>query len=172
MATPSVQRGFSLIELLFTVAIIGLLSAIVLGSLQTARLRASDASVRQQAVELRSLMELERVASGNYNAIKTGGAWKAAGTSCAQGTFSGTYAAQAAQICTALVRASGPACGTSCTYFGATANNNAQKFTIMAYLPAASAAAGEARWLCVGSSGNQSVSNGSPWGQGGCYANP
>lgn len=168
----STTRGFTLIELLVVVAIIGVLSSVVLGAMRDARYKAADAAVRQQATQLRNLMEQERTNSGTYTAIKNGGSWKAAGAACTAG-FSGQFATKAAEVCTRLVAATGTSCDTSCVFFQATGPaNSAEKYSIMAYLPWTSVLAGSARYLCIGSSGNQSVSAGSPWGEDGCYQNP
>lgn len=167
-------RGFTLIELLVVVAIIGVLATITLASLQTARLKASDATVRSEVIQLRNLMELENTTTGSYTAIKngSGSGWIASGGSCTG--FSGTYASQGVNVCTALVKATGSACGANCVYFLLTNPDSTSKYSIMAYLPAASAAAGSARWFCYGSSGRSTVSTSSlgAWNDPGCYANP
>jgi len=59
------QRGFTLIELLVVIAIIGILAAVVIGSLNDARSGGQDASIKQSVANIRSQAELV-YNRGNY----------------------------------------------------------------------------------------------------------
>ncbi len=52
------KRGFTLIELLVVVAIIGMLSTIVMVSLNTARKKARDSEVRTELAQIRTAIQL------------------------------------------------------------------------------------------------------------------
>ena len=59
------NKGFTLVELLVVMAIIGILSAVVLASLNTSRTKASDATVKQNLTGPREQGELYYYANSN-----------------------------------------------------------------------------------------------------------
>ncbi|MBI2048713.1 MAG: type II secretion system protein [Parcubacteria group bacterium] len=67
------SKGFTLIELLVVIAIIGVLSSVVLASLNTARAKARDASRKVELRQMQTALELYR--SSNTAYPTTGGAW-------------------------------------------------------------------------------------------------
>lgn len=76
------KRGFTLIELLVVIAIIGVLSSVVLASLNSARLKARDARRVSDAQEVRKALELYYDDYGRYPSnVDTGsdGGWDNSG---------------------------------------------------------------------------------------------
>ena len=64
MRRPSQQRGFTLIEILIVVVIIGILATMVVPKFADARREASISSVRNQLQTLRAQVELYRAGNG------------------------------------------------------------------------------------------------------------
>lgn len=159
MMVKTPERGFTLIELLVVISIIGLLSSVVLSSLQTARLKSRDTAIKAQVRQFVTLMNLNFNETGSYAQLQSG--WDYTAADCS-GSFSGAHMAKARELCTAIVEDNGGA--------GLHTGNNvstATRFSVMAQL------ASQALWVCAGSSGGYTdtqVTGG--WTGTGCFANP
>ena len=62
------NRGFSLVELLIVISIIGLLSSIVLPAVNSGRTKANNAKVKAQLSSIRDAAEVYYSTNGNYGA--------------------------------------------------------------------------------------------------------
>lgn len=67
-------RGFTLIELLVVIAIIGVLSSIVISSLNTARNKGNDAAIKSNLDQARTVGELFYDSNGNHYVVTAGSA--------------------------------------------------------------------------------------------------
>ena len=85
------QKGFTLIELLVVIAIIGVLSSVVLASLNTSRVKGNDAKTKAQVSGLRTAAELyysaQATPSYGISVVGTEAAGLSVGPGCASGMF-------------------------------------------------------------------------------------
>ncbi|MBP9701911.1 MAG: type II secretion system protein [Candidatus Pacebacteria bacterium] len=108
------KKGFTLIELLVVIAIIGILSSVVLASLNTARTKGADAAIKQNLSGIRPQADIyyddETKGNGTYGVAFNGGTAgdcsAEAGTLFADETIAGQY--------TSAAQASGPTSVASC----------------------------------------------------------
>jgi prepilin-type N-terminal cleavage/methylation domain-containing protein len=135
------QRGFTLIELLVVIAIIGILSSVVLASLNSARDKGNIAAIQSDLATIQTQAEIFYGGTGN-NSYGTAGSTN----SCAVG---GSLFAADTTIVKAIAAAN-LANGTDAPYGVVTCNNSATAYAIQAGLPAV---IGTNRYWCVDSTG-------------------
>lgn len=100
------KRGFTLIELLVVIAIIGILSAVVLASLNTARSKGQDAAIQSDLTTIQTQAEIYYGGTGNNS-------YGANGTTCAVGVFSDPTIIKAVAAMTTAAGNVAPTCNTS-----------------------------------------------------------
>jgi prepilin-type N-terminal cleavage/methylation domain-containing protein len=120
MKLGHLRRGFTLIELLVVIAIIGILSSVVLASLNTARNKGNDASVKSNLSTIHTQAELAYDTNGN----KYGTAGIAAGQDCVSGTGVSTSMFATDSTIKAAIAAANSASGGQATCYMDSAGQN------------------------------------------------
>ncbi|MEI6058039.1 MAG: prepilin-type N-terminal cleavage/methylation domain-containing protein [bacterium] len=82
------QKGFTLIELMVVIAIIGLLSSVVLASLTSARAGARDAQRQEEAIQMRNALALYQLDNNGFPTCP--GTTDLVGASCTGAALSST----------------------------------------------------------------------------------
>ena len=65
------RNGFTLIELLVVISIISLLSSVVMASLNSSRVKAQEATIKQTLQSIKTQAELEHSKTGDYSNVAT-----------------------------------------------------------------------------------------------------
>ena len=157
-------RGFTLIEILIVISIIGLLSSAVFSSAARSRANAKAAAIKSELTQFAKLLELNYIDTGSYRALQPN-AWN----NCS--LFIGAYAVDAKLICDSLMaKRYGSA---NDIYFGVNTSaglDYTNTYSVMVHLPDSN------NYVCAGGSGAWSEGPINPgsgsWTGKGCYANP
>jgi prepilin-type N-terminal cleavage/methylation domain-containing protein len=149
-------KGFTLIELLVVISIIGLLSSVVLASLNSARAKAKDAAVRQSMTQFRILLEQEYNDTGSYADLQTMADFAPGSTpgdgfdTCDSiGTIS-KYSSQAREMCKNIIKNNFDTnnfINPGASFMARNDGGSNNKYSVVVWLP------GEQKFLCMGSSG-------------------
>lgn len=141
MKKSYLQKGFTLIELLVVIAIIGILSSVVLASLNTARQKGADTAVKSNLAGARAEAELFYDNGGTYD-----GVCALTGTNVIGDSVTAAHAAYGGVVA-AFVD------GTASDYNVTQCHDSASAWAAWVPLKASASGAGNIRAWCVDSTG-------------------
>ena len=161
------SRGFTLLELLVVIAIIGILSSVVIISLNSARKKSKDAALITQVKQFQSLLNLEFSDNQSYTNLQPDTLFP--DTPC-NSSFAGNYAVQARSVCNEIVSLSGSWGMWTSPYlfYAGNIGNLPDKYSLMVPLNS------KDRLYCLGNSGVSDTEDGDGgvYDAVGCYDNP
>ncbi len=148
------MKGFTLIELLVVIAIIGILSSVVLASLNTARNKGADAAVKSNLAGARAQAELFYDANTNAYVVTAGGTTDVCSSTGTVGGVKGIYSAVLAAASATGLTAVNTTIGTaqSGTTGGTAATCHATATAWAASVPTKTGGSGNT-YYCVDSTG-------------------
>jgi len=163
-------KGFTVIELLIVIAIIGLLASIVLVSVTAARNKAKDARIKSDVAQFKTLLALEYNDTESYLGLQPNNAWINRDATCDNIAFSSTnYTVKARILCNDIYNNTAKKSGDAILYFGVQAKASPfvpkENYSIMVYL-------NSGKMYCTGSSGLTSEYEGYDMSKPGCWSNP
>lgn len=158
MSIKKNKAGFTLIELMMVIAIIGILASIVLVNLSSAQKRAKDAAIISSAQSMMQMAQIDSIASGNYSAYYANGAaganWISSASECS-GFFGSTSNQQSLiAACQSILNNNSGTNNTSGVQedlWMGTWGPGHPKLSILAWLP------GQQVFYCIGSNGASSI---------------
>lgn len=136
------SQGFTLIELLVVIGIIGILSAVVLASLNTARFKGNDAAIQSDLATVQTQAEIYYGGAGNNSYAADGNA----GNSCAVDVFSDSTITKATGNADSVNGSGAVVCNNSTTAYAVSAQLSTER------------TAGTPDYWCVDSTGGASKS--------------
>lgn len=164
------QTGFSLIELLVIIAIIGILSSILVANINDARANARDTTIRQTARNIATMFDIEYSSNGQHTNHQYG--WVRPGTDpCSAQGFRGEFATELRTACENILNNTNYPDGTTVMHWGIDTNSfsPSQSYSIMIRM-------NNGNFHCVGTNGKSYEGPINPgtgnWTGSGCWRNP